>query len=165
MLGETPECGWVWLEQAERGAGAGGGGRVGSALGTRGRSLDFTRGVMRIRGLRAGERQDLTGTLFESVWPLPGEWVVRGPECTWGYSDVDLAQGGRTEGDRRGSVFRVELIAFPGGFKVGEEKEEGVKSGQLGSKDLGFLSLPKEAAVEGFLQPDLRSAALEPTGK
>lgn len=21
MLGETPECGWVWLEQAERGAG------------------------------------------------------------------------------------------------------------------------------------------------
>lgn len=64
-----------------------------------------------------------------------------------------------------GSVFRVELIALPGGFKVGEEKEEGVKSGQLGSKDLGFLSLPKEAAAEGFRQPDLRSAAFKPTGK
>ena len=54
---------------------------------------------------------------------------------------------------------------LPDGFEVGEEKEEGVQSGQLGSKDLDFVSLPKEAEGEGFLQPDLRSGASEPTAK
>lgn len=64
-----------------------------------------------------------------------------------------------------GFVFQVELTALPDGFKVGGEKERGIKSGQLVSKDLSFPSLPKEAEVKGFLQPDLRSGALELAGK
>lgn len=62
-------------------------------------------------------------------------------------------------------MFQVELAALPDGFEVGGEREKGVKSAQLGSKGHGFPSLPKEAEVEGFLQPDLKSQALEPAGK
>lgn len=64
-----------------------------------------------------------------------------------------------------GLISQVELIALPGGFEVGGEKEGGVKSGQLGSTDLSFSSLPKEAEVEGFLQPNWRSGILELSGK
>ena len=64
-----------------------------------------------------------------------------------------------------GLMSQVELIALPGGFEVGGEKEGRVKSGQLGSTDLSFSSLPKEAEVEGFLQPNLRSGVLELSGK
>lgn len=156
---------WVWLEQAERWDWGSKQGLCAEVPWEQWEGVWISLWVWwaSAGGLWAGRWQDLIGALFGSVWLLCGEWGVREQEWKWGYHNVALAQDGRTKGDRFRVCFSGRADSTSWWIQSRGRKGGRSQVRSIGLQNLGFLSLPKEAEVEGFLQSDLRSGASEPT--